>query len=101
MLALVLVVWTAPLWLAPWFGRTELAPWLVSGSVGVHPAAVALSAAGRPALQDPLFYTLTLSGVVEARPLSWVWGSTLFAVTAVCGATLAVRAARRPGRCST
>ncbi len=100
-LGLALVLWTAPLWLAPWFGRTDFAPWLVSGSVAVHPAAVALSAAGRPALQDPLFYAVTLSGVVEARPLSWVWGSTLFAITAVCGATLGVRAARRPGRCST
>ena len=96
-----LAVWTAPLWLAPWFGQTGLAPWIASGSVGLHPAAVALVAAGRPALQDPLFYSLTLSGVVEARPLSWSWGTTLFALTAFVGATLAVRAARRPGRCPT
>jgi len=92
-------LWTAPLWLAPWFGRTDLAPWLASGSVGLHPAGVALAAAGRPALQDPVFYTLTLSGVVEARPLSWAWGSSLFMLTAIVGGALGVRASRRPGRC--
>ncbi len=100
-LSVALVLWTAPLWLAPFFGRTEIAPWIASGSVGIHPAAVALTAAGRPALQDPVFYSLTLSGVVEARPLSWLWGATFFAFTAFVGATLAVRAARRPGRCPT
>ncbi len=99
-LALVgaLFVATSPLWLAPFFGQTSAAPWLVSGAVALHPAGAALAAGGLPTLQDPLFYRFTLSGVVEARPLGWVWGATLFAGTLLIGAASAVRAAGRPSR---
>ncbi len=100
LLVSALVLWTAPLWLAPWFGRTALAPWIASGSVAAHPAGAALAAAGFAALQDPVFYRFTLSGVVEARPLSGAWGASLFTTTALAGAAMAVRAARRPGRCT-
>ena len=99
LLVLVAAVWTAPLWLAPWYGRPGLSPWLVSVVVALHPVGSVLASAKLPTLQDPTFYTLTLSGVVEARPLSWIWGVSLHALVATAGAALAVRAARRPGRC--
>ena len=80
-----LAVSTAPLWLAPWFGESLWSPWLASGAVALHPVGAALAAAGLPTLQDPIFYSLSLSGVVEARPMSWAWGATFFGVIACAG----------------
>ncbi len=94
-LSLSLAVWTAPLWLAPWFGRTEWAPSLASGAVGYHPAGAALAAAGLPTLQDPVFYEWTLSGVVEALPTPWLHGALFWLTLALLGTTFTVRCATR------
>ena len=94
-LTMGLLVCTAPLWLAPWFGEAPWTPWLASGAVALHPAGSALAAAGLPTLQDPLFYSLTLSGVVEARPMSWAWGAGFFGALALLGAAAAVLFGRR------
>ena len=71
---------SCPLWLAPAFGRTGLAPWLATLTVGLNPAAVVLAAFEQPTLQDPLLYRFTLSGVVEVRPLWWGWGAIVYSV---------------------
>ncbi|MCB9524395.1 MAG: hypothetical protein H6702_13635 [Myxococcales bacterium] len=92
-LAVALVVWSAPLWLAPWYGRTAIAPALASSAVGYHPAGMALAAAGLPTLQDPWFYDWSLSGVVEALPTPWYRGVTAWAVVAALGAVAALRTA--------
>lgn len=76
--AIVVPGLTAPLWLAPLFGQTAVAPAIATWSIGLHPAATVLGASGLPTLQDPLFYHLTLSGVVEVRPLWWGWGTLFF-----------------------
>jgi hypothetical protein len=93
-----LALLTAPLWLSGWFGQTDWAPWPATLSVGLHPAGMALAAAGKAALQDPIFYRWTLSGVVEAYPLSWLYGVALYGCLAVLAALAALRAARRPSR---
>ena len=87
------VLWTAPWWLARWFGRTALAPHLSSNAVALHPAGTALAAAELPTLQDPLFYKYTLSGVVEALPSSWLRGALFFGVITLVALSLSVRAA--------
>ena len=69
---------TAPLWLAPLYGQTALAPALATWAIGLHPAAMTLGAFGLPTLQDPVFYHLTLSGVVEVRPVWWGWGAIFY-----------------------
>lgn len=97
-LVLGLAVFTAPLWLAPFFGRVPWAPWLGTAAVGLHPAAAALTAAGHPALQDAVFYTYTLSGVHEVRPLPWTCGTAFFGLAALAGAIMSMRAVRRPQR---
>jgi hypothetical protein len=89
------LLWTAPWWLARWFGRTALAPHLASDSVGLHPAGTALAAANLPTLQDPYFYEWTLSGVVEALPTPWFRGAALFGIMAAVALSLAIRAAGR------
>jgi len=89
------LIGTAPLWLAPWFGEAPWSPWLASGAVALHPVGATLAAAGLPTLQDPIFYSISLSGVVEARPMSWVWGAGFFGALACLGAVAAVNAARR------
>lgn len=91
-----LLLLAAPLALGPWMGRTDAAPWLATGAVAAHPAAVALSGAGLPVLQDPLFYRFTLSGVVEVRPMPWYSGAAVHLAVAALAAGLARRAARRP-----
>ncbi|MCA9540194.1 MAG: hypothetical protein KC620_14955 [Myxococcales bacterium] len=90
-----LALMLAPLWLAPWFGEARLAPWLATGAIALHPAGVVLSAADLPALQDPMFYAFSLSGVVEVRPVPWTWGTAVFSLAAAAGAARAVRAVRR------
>lgn len=90
-----LAVLTAPLWLAPVFGGAG-APWVATLAIGLHPAAATLAAAGQSTLQDPVFYTWTLSGVIEVRPIGWLAGASLFLIAAVLGAARAVRAIRRP-----
>lgn len=95
-LACALLVLAAPLALGPWMGRTDAAPWLATGAIAAHPAAVALTGAGLPALQDPFFYRFTLSGVVEVRPLPWYSGAAVHLAVAALAAGLARRAARRP-----
>ena len=57
------------------YGQTALAPALATWAIGLHPAAMTLGAFGLPTLQDPVFYHLTLSGVVEVRPVWWGWGA--------------------------
>lgn len=88
-----LLVSTAPLWSAFAFGYAPgtVATW----AVGLHPAAMVLAAAGQSTLQDPVFYTYTLSGVVEVRPLGWGWGAAAFGLVALLGAARATRAVRR------
>lgn len=90
-----LAVLTAPVWLAFAFGTTELAPWPATLTIGLHPAAATLAAAGQSTLQDPVFYTYTLSGVVEVRPLAWGWGVAVFGLAASVATVRAVRAVRR------
>ena len=77
-----LAILTMPLWLAGLFGHADWAPWPATLSVGLHPAGMALAGAGKAALQDPVFYRWTLSGVVEAHPLSWLHGAALYAALA-------------------
>lgn len=89
---------TAPLWLGGWFGSTAAAPWLATLSIGLHPAAAALDAADLSTLQDAWFYTGTLSGVVEAHPVSWLWGLFVFIGWAALAIAMAIRAARLPER---
>ena len=94
----MVAVWAAPLWSGPWFGRTGATPWIVTVVVGLHPAAVALAASGLATLQDPLFYTFSLAGVVEAHPMSWAYGASAMAVVGIGALGWDVRAARRPHR---
>lgn len=94
-LALGLAIYVAPLWLAFAFGAVDWAPWLATLSIGLHPTATALAAAGQSTLQDPIFYTFTLSGVVEVRPLAWGWGAAAFVMGALACIALAIRATRR------
>ncbi len=88
-----LAVLTAPLWLAFAFGQAP--GWLATWTVGLHPAATVLAAAGQSTLQDPVFYTYTLSGVVEVRPLSWGWGAAASGLVALLAGARAARAVRR------
>ena len=87
---------TMPLWLAGLFGQPAWAPWPATLSVGLHPTGMALAGAGKAALQDPIFYRWTLSGVVEAYPLSWLYGAAFYAILAAGAVVAATRAARRP-----
>ena len=73
---------SAPLWGGIWFGRTFLSPWLATLCINLNPVIAGLAAAGRPTLQDPVLYQLTLSGIVEVRPLPW-W-SCAIALTMLC-----------------
>lgn len=95
-LGVVLAIGTAPLWLAGWFGLSSFEPWPSTLAIGLHPAAAALAGAGRITLQDPVFYTWTLSGVVEVRPLGWLPGTALYLALGVLASLAALRAARRP-----
>lgn len=89
---------TAPLWAAGWFSAPGLSHWPASLSVALHPAGMTVAASGQAALQDPVFYRWTLSGVVEARPLGWWIGASFYGFVALCGVGAARRAARRPSR---
>jgi hypothetical protein len=91
-----LALLTMPLWLAGLFGQSDWAPWPATLSVGLHPAGMALAGAGKAALQDPIFYRWTLSGVVEAHPLSWLYGAAFYMALAALAVGAAMRAARRP-----
>lgn len=100
-LTTALALTTAPLWLAPTYAAPGLAPpsaapWIATLAIGLHPAAATLAAAGHATLQDPIFYTYTLSGVVEVRPLGWPPAAALFTATAILGAIRAIHAVRRP-----
>lgn len=89
---------TLPVWLAGWFSEPGLGHWPASLAVALHPAGMAISASGHAALQDPVFYRWTLSGVVEAHPLSWGVGAAFYATLALGGVFLTLRAARQPSR---
>ncbi len=95
--ALVLGLYSAPWWLAPFMGH-GYGHWPATLGFGLHPAAVTLAAGGRAALQDPFFYTWTLSGTVDARPLPWNIGTAFHCALAVIGTGWAVLSARRPTR---
>ena len=71
--AVLLVVFTAPWWLAPMLGR-GLGHGLATWTFGTHPVAVSLAALERSPLQDATFYKWTLSGTVDARPMHWTSG---------------------------
>lgn len=92
------LIFTAPLWLAPFYGLPGLSPWVATYGVGLHPLASALAASGRVTLQDPYFYEWTLSGVLEVRPLGWTWGAGVYALAAAAGTLVAIRGARAPQR---
>lgn len=91
-----LILLTAPLWAAGWFSAPGLGHWPASLAIALHPAGMVVSATGHAALQDPVFYRWTLSGVVEARPLAWWVGACFHGGLALLGAYAATRAARRP-----
>lgn len=93
-----LLILSAPLWMAGWFGQSDWAPWPATLSVGLHPVGMSLAAAGKAALQDPVFYRWTLSGVVEAHPLNWLFGAALYGTLSCLAALAALGAARRPSR---
>jgi hypothetical protein len=88
--ALLLGLFTAPWLAAPAFGQ-GLGHWPATIVFGLHPVGVALSAAGRSPLQDPFFYTWTLSGTVDARPLPPNVGLTLWVVVALVAGIVATR----------
>ena len=89
-----LAVWlTLPVILGPIFGR-GYGHWPATLAVGMNPAGAVLAAQGRTALQDPIFYTYTWSGMVDARPLPWGLTALAFAV-ALCFALVAVVFAAR------
>ncbi len=94
-LGIILIV-GAPLWLSPLFGLPAWRPWIATLAVGLHPAASALAAAQLSTLQDPWFYTLTLSGILEVRPLDWSWGFIFYSGLGFLGLLSAQGAARRP-----
>ena len=75
-----LVVLTIPLWLAPWYGQTAWSPELATYGIGLHPSAFVLGSFGQPTLQDPMLYRMTLSGVVEVRPLWLGYGMIFYSV---------------------
>lgn len=95
--AVLLVAFTAPWWLAPLFGR-GLGHGLATWAFGTHPAAVALAATERSPLQDALFYRWTLSGSVDARPMPWTLGLSLWwgLSSVVLGLALRGPRARQP-----
>ncbi|MFN3202240.1 MAG: hypothetical protein ACE366_27800 [Bradymonadia bacterium] len=96
--ALAMLWASMPVILAPWFGVTSASPWLSSLTVGLHPVGSALDAAGLSTLQDPWFYAGTLSGVVEAHPISWLWGLVVLIAWAVVALIWSIRAAGQPER---
>ena len=76
---ILLTYLSAPFWGGIWFGRSSLSPWLATLCVNLNPAVAGLAAAGRSTLQDAILYRLTLSGVVEVRPLPWWWCAVMLA----------------------
>lgn len=95
--SLAFVFYTAPLWLAPFMGH-GFGHWPATLGIGLHPAATALVAGGRTALQDKVFYTYTLSGSVDARPLEAGIGTLFHFALGLLGTGWAVLSARRPAR---
>jgi hypothetical protein len=88
-------------WLcSPWMGQ-GLGHWVATLTFGLHPAGIAHAAAGRAVLQDPFFYTWTLSGTVDARPMAALHGLVFLSVLAVFAAGFSVRSARRALRSTT
>ncbi|MEE2786082.1 MAG: hypothetical protein VX589_02015 [Myxococcota bacterium] len=85
----------SPLYLAPWFGQTALSPGLSSYAIGLHPIGLVLSAFGEPTLQNPLLYRVSLSGVVEVRPLTWTYGLVFYVAVSMVALWCAVYAERR------
>lgn len=99
-LSLVGLVLAAPWILSPWMGQ-GLGHWVATLTFGLHPAGVAHAAAGRAALQDPFFYTWTLSGTVDARPVAALHGLIFLGALAASAAGWSVLSARRDIRSST
>ncbi len=93
-LVLMTAAFTAPLWLAPWFGQAPWAPWLTTMAIRLHPAGAALSAAGLNTLKDPVFYQ-TIGVHLEVKQVAWVWGAGLLAGVCLLGLGGAVLAAGR------
>lgn len=76
---------SAPFWGALLFGRTAFSPWIATFCMNAHPVYAGLKSVGRHALQDPLLYEITQSGLVEVSPLPWWFGSlVLFGLSALC-----------------
>ena len=59
--------WSSPFWLGPWLGEPGFTPWLASWLMWLHPVSLALSLAGLTNLIEPIFYSVTLIGVVEVE----------------------------------
>lgn len=76
----LLILISAPLWGAIWFGDTALSPWPATLSLGLHPVFAAVSSSAESALQAPLLYQYTLSGLVEVRTTPW-WCAPLCYLT--------------------
>ena len=74
----ITILVTAPFWGALWFGRTVFSPWIATLCLGAHPTISGLKSLGMVALQDPLLYRITQSGLVEIQPLPWWAGAFLY-----------------------
>ena len=95
-LLIVCMIVVAPVLMAPTYGNTPFAPNVVTYTVGIHPGAMYLTAHGLPALQNPIFYTVSLVGVIEAYPVRWQFGvGTYFALAVVSIAWSFVMPVRR------
>lgn len=93
-LSLVGLVLASPWILSPLMGQ-GLGHWVATLTFGLHPAGLVHVAAGHAALQDPFFYTWTLSGTVDARPVAALHGILFLSALAVSAAGWSVHSARR------
>ncbi len=88
--SILIALFASPWLAAPVFGQ-GLGHWPATLVFGLHPVGVALSTSGRSPLQDPFFYTWTLSGTVDARPLTPNVGLSLWIILALVAGLVATR----------
>ena len=79
----ILALGTAPFWGALFFGRTAFSPWIATLCISAHPVYTGLKSIGKHALQDPLLYEITQSGLVEVHPLPWWFGTVILLVISI------------------
>jgi len=82
-LLVVLSLTASPVLMAPMYGNTAFAPYVVTYTVGLHPGAMYLAAHELPTLQNPILYAVSLSGVIEAYPVRWHFGAGTYFTLAV------------------